>query len=358
MLTQFSEFGGPSGIRDALLTGDQRLSIQHLSLLMQLAPTPDEIKALKLYRGPVAELSPPEQFLMVLSSVPRLPSKVGALLFRGQYAQLFGDASGGLEALRCTCSQLRSSARLRRVLATLLAAGNLLNAGTHRGNAQALKLESLLKVGDVKVTTPIGGGAAAAAAGKGTPAKTPPGAAIARHGGVSRTPSISPQKTEQEENGGGDKDSNGAESTTASVTAATLPPVRSLLEFVAWKVYVDVVESGEVPGSRLLDVARAGYLTEDLNSLGDAVRRMQSGEFILIYLLLLFCLLACLLALYLSCSLWQRSFILHYCTLPSCPVSDLFFAPYYLSLCRCLGCVEGAGEWNVHSATGARGRMC
>ncbi len=36
----------------------------------------DEAKALKMYRGPFAELSPPEQFLRVMADVPRLVNKV------------------------------------------------------------------------------------------------------------------------------------------------------------------------------------------------------------------------------------------------------------------------------------------
>lgn len=46
-------------------------------MCVQIAPTMDEAKALKMYRGPFAELSPPEQFLLVMASVPRLVNKVG-----------------------------------------------------------------------------------------------------------------------------------------------------------------------------------------------------------------------------------------------------------------------------------------
>ena len=45
--------------------------------LPQIAPTMDEAKALKMYRGPARELSPPEQFLLVMAGVPRLVNKVG-----------------------------------------------------------------------------------------------------------------------------------------------------------------------------------------------------------------------------------------------------------------------------------------
>lgn len=36
----------------------------------------DEAKALKMYRGPPCELSPPERFLLCMAGVPRLVGKV------------------------------------------------------------------------------------------------------------------------------------------------------------------------------------------------------------------------------------------------------------------------------------------
>lgn len=265
MLNKFAEFGGPLGIRAALLSGDERLTADNLEQLMQLAPSPDEAKALKLYRGTLADLSPPEQFLYIINQVPRLPAKIGALLFRRQFKQLYADAVGGLEALRRTCQQLRSSRRIRRVLATLLAAGNALNAGTHRGNAEALKLDSLLKVADVKVTAPAPGATQRGA--KSGRMSTRSGSETGSAPQTPRTP-VSAQKSHlaAENNGVGGSQS------------VDLPPVRTLLEFVAWKVFCDVVAEGEVPLGQLADVARAGYLTSDVSSLGDAVRRMQSGE--------------------------------------------------------------------------------
>lgn len=52
---------------------------------MQIAPKEDEVKALQSYSGPVEELSPPEQFLLVMSSVPRLHEKIHLLIHVRQY---------------------------------------------------------------------------------------------------------------------------------------------------------------------------------------------------------------------------------------------------------------------------------
>ena len=50
---QFSDFSSPAAIRDAVLTGSDKLGLDKLFLLLQIAPSMDEAKALKMYRGPV-----------------------------------------------------------------------------------------------------------------------------------------------------------------------------------------------------------------------------------------------------------------------------------------------------------------
>lgn len=226
MLTKFSEFGGGLGdnIRDALLSGSDHLSIEQLTLLAQIAPTPDESKALTSYPGPCSELSPPEQFLLTMTSVPRLQAKIATLLFIRQFESLCSDAVAGLQALCSACNQIQSSQRFRRVLATVLATGNMLNAGTHRGNAEAVKFESLLKMGDVKVT-----------------------------------------KFQHKTDGKDVQESS----------AVKIPPVRSLVDFVAWAVLLQSLSQNDFSKGDALEIARNGYLAHELSSLTDAVRRMQ-----------------------------------------------------------------------------------
>ena len=52
---------------------------------MQISPKEDEVKALQKYAGPLEELSPPEQFLLVMSSVPRLTEKIHLLMLMLQF---------------------------------------------------------------------------------------------------------------------------------------------------------------------------------------------------------------------------------------------------------------------------------
>lgn len=56
-----------------------------------------------------------------------------------------------VECVERACDQIRGSERLAAVLHAVLATGNTLNCGTHRGDATAIKLDSLTKMADVKV---------------------------------------------------------------------------------------------------------------------------------------------------------------------------------------------------------------
>lgn len=60
------------------------------------------------------------------------------------------SATAAVECVERACEQIRGSAHLAEVLRAVLATGNTLNAGTHRGQAAGIKLESLLKLADVK----------------------------------------------------------------------------------------------------------------------------------------------------------------------------------------------------------------
>lgn len=57
-----------------------------------------------------------------------------------------------MAVVRTACSALQASPDLTALLAAVLELGNHLNAGTHRGAAAGFRLDSLLKLADVKGT--------------------------------------------------------------------------------------------------------------------------------------------------------------------------------------------------------------
>ena len=52
---------------------------------MQIAPKEDELRAFQAYDGTYDELSPPEQFLYTMASVPRLNDKINVLILMHQF---------------------------------------------------------------------------------------------------------------------------------------------------------------------------------------------------------------------------------------------------------------------------------
>ena len=64
---------------------------------------------------------------------------------------LIDTASEAIECIERACQQIMSAERLHKVLAVVLTVGNTLNWGTHRGNANGIRLESLHKLADMKV---------------------------------------------------------------------------------------------------------------------------------------------------------------------------------------------------------------
>ncbi|BDA44286.1 probable formin-like protein 6 at N-terminal half [Coccomyxa sp. Obi] len=172
-----------------------------------MVPTEEEAKSfsgwLSMPGHSVEQLSAPERFLAVMGAVPRIRAKCGALLFRAQLPGLLADVHAALECLLAACAQVRGSQRLRRVLAAALRAGNSLNEGSHLGDAKAVRIESLLKMADLRV----------ARSSSGTPHQE----------GVSserRPPSAPTTVTHQQ-------------------PVTRMPAVRTLLEFVAWLVHID-----------------------------------------------------------------------------------------------------------------------
>ena len=84
-------------LRQGLLHGRATMSD---AWALQIAPKDDEQKACEQYTGRVEDLSPPEQFLLTMSSVPRLHDKINVLILMQQFQV-------GLEGC-CCASQVPS----------------------------------------------------------------------------------------------------------------------------------------------------------------------------------------------------------------------------------------------------------
>ncbi|KAF4379014.1 hypothetical protein F8388_022101 [Cannabis sativa] len=112
-------------VLDALQEGNE-LPVDLLQTLLKVQPTSEEELKLRLYSGDVLLLGPAERFLKILVDIPFAFKRLESLLFMCSFQE--------------------------ELLEAVLKTGNRMNDGTYRGGAQAFRLDTLLKLADVKGT--------------------------------------------------------------------------------------------------------------------------------------------------------------------------------------------------------------
>ncbi|KAF7833887.1 formin-like protein 5 [Senna tora] len=136
-------------ICDALLEGNE-LPPEFLESLLKMAPTSDEELKLRLFNGNLSQLAPAERFLKALVEIPFSIKRMEALHFMGTLQEELASTKEAFAILEVASKELRSSRLFLKLLEAVLKTGNRMNSGTYRGGAQAFKLDTLLKLSDVK----------------------------------------------------------------------------------------------------------------------------------------------------------------------------------------------------------------
>ncbi|XP_027353968.1 formin-like protein 5 [Abrus precatorius] len=136
---------------DALYEGHE-LPSEFLQTLLKMAPTSDEELKLRLFTGELSQLGPADRFLKALVDVPFAFKRMEALLFMTTLKEELTSTMESFAILEVACKELRNSRLFLKLLEAVLKTGNRMNDGTFRGGAQAFKLDTLLKLSDVKGT--------------------------------------------------------------------------------------------------------------------------------------------------------------------------------------------------------------
>ncbi|KAL7103519.1 hypothetical protein ACP275_08G184300 [Erythranthe tilingii] len=134
---------------DALEEGNE-LPSELIRTLLKMAPTAEEELKLRLYNGLPSNLGPAERFLKVLVEIPFAFKRLDSLLFMCTLHEETLTLKDSFMVLEAACTQLRKSRLFMKLLEAVLKTGNRMNDGTFRGGAQAFKLDTLLKLSDVK----------------------------------------------------------------------------------------------------------------------------------------------------------------------------------------------------------------
>ncbi|KAL7608801.1 hypothetical protein Lser_V15G11476 [Lactuca serriola] len=137
-------------IIDCLLEG-KGIDINTLEKLSRINPTKEEEQLILNYDHDITRLADAESFLYhILRTVPSAFTRFNAMFFKLNYDSEVSHIKNTLQTVEKACNELRNRGLFVKLLEAILKAGNQMNAGTSRGNAQAVNLNSLLKLSNVK----------------------------------------------------------------------------------------------------------------------------------------------------------------------------------------------------------------
>ncbi|KAF6173949.1 hypothetical protein GIB67_039900 [Kingdonia uniflora] len=135
-----------------LTKSGNELPVDLLQTVLKMAPTAEEELKLRLYSGELSFLGPAERFLKVLVDIPFVFKRLDSLSLMYSFQEEVSGIKESLATLEVACKELRHSRLFLKLLEAVLKTGNRMNDGTFRGGAQAFKLDTLLKLADVKGT--------------------------------------------------------------------------------------------------------------------------------------------------------------------------------------------------------------
>ncbi|XP_022728208.1 formin-like protein 1 [Durio zibethinus] len=137
---------------EALLDGNaDKLGPELLESLWKMAPTKEEERKLKEYKDDLpVKLGPAEKFLKTVLDIPFAFQRVDAMLYIANFESEVEYLKKTFETLEAACEELRNSRMFLKLLEAVLKTGNRMNVGTNRGDVHAFKLDTLLKLVDVK----------------------------------------------------------------------------------------------------------------------------------------------------------------------------------------------------------------
>ncbi|KAG2332179.1 hypothetical protein Bca52824_003359 [Brassica carinata] len=139
---------------EALVEGNSdTLGPELLECLLKMAPTKEEedkLKELKEDDESTSKIGPAEKFLKALLNIPLAFKRIDAMLYIVNFDSETEYLKRSFHTLEVACSELKNTRMFLKLLEAVLKTGNRMNIGTNRGDAHAFKLDTLLKLVDIK----------------------------------------------------------------------------------------------------------------------------------------------------------------------------------------------------------------
>ncbi|XP_069030600.1 protein diaphanous homolog 3-like [Embiotoca jacksoni] len=129
---------------------EEQLTEPMIQNLVKHLPEQEQLNALAKYKNEYSNLSEPEQFGVVMSSVKRLRPRLSHILFRLQFEEQVNNLRPDILAVNAACDEVRKSRSFGHLLELVLLLGNYMNAGSRNAQSYGFDLSSLCKLKDTK----------------------------------------------------------------------------------------------------------------------------------------------------------------------------------------------------------------
>ena len=140
----------PTEIREAVMSMDQALTFESIITLRGIAPTAEDVSAISQYDGDTNLLGKVEKVFLEIMNVPEYAKRLDSWIYKLRFESTYEILMETVSTVANATSQVKESAKLRKLLEVVLAIGNYLNGGTARGGSYGFKLDALSKLATVK----------------------------------------------------------------------------------------------------------------------------------------------------------------------------------------------------------------
>ncbi|XP_038633939.1 inverted formin-2-like isoform X2 [Scyliorhinus canicula] len=138
-------------VTDMIRRGDQsKFDVEILKQLKKLLPENHEVENIMAYKGEKEKLASADHFYLLLLDVPCYQLRIDCMLLCVEATGTLQVLQPRAELIKTACQDLLSASRLPLFCDLILKIGNFLNYGSHTGNADGFKINTLLKLTETK----------------------------------------------------------------------------------------------------------------------------------------------------------------------------------------------------------------
>ncbi|XP_077122636.1 inverted formin-2 isoform X1 [Ranitomeya variabilis] len=131
--------------------GDRsKFDIEVLKQFLKLLPEKHEVENIKSFQEDKSKLSDADQFYLLLLGVSNYPLRIECMLACEECTLMLEMLRPKVEVVSKACDDVLASHRLPVFCQLVLKVGNFLNYGSHTGNANGFKINTLLKLTETK----------------------------------------------------------------------------------------------------------------------------------------------------------------------------------------------------------------